>query len=70
MHSESQLTRELCESDAGGHDEAISGSHRLHRCDNDVAKCRLDRGGRHLTEWQLRGEQRRLNSAMNRTPGS
>jgi hypothetical protein len=44
------------------HDEAISGSHRLHFCDNRVARCRLHRRGRHLhlrAEWQLCGEQRR-----------
>jgi hypothetical protein len=30
------------------HDEAIGGSRRLRFCDNDVGRCRLHRGGRHL----------------------
>src|SRR5262245_64331761 len=36
------------------HDEAVSGSHRLHLCDNDVAGCRLHRRGRHFP-YELNG---------------
>jgi hypothetical protein len=32
----------------GRYDQAISGSDRLHLCNNDVARCRLHRRGRHL----------------------